>query len=191
MIGTKQTPDITGEVQPLLDFLQQQVNDNTDVETAEIDSAIVAATAAINSHSDVKAGEVTTHVNDKTTALTAHVTSKKAELAAEALTNKDEIKAYIAAQLAALNMSPIRSIQRGSAVLYNGNTVIANISAVDMAKTTISISNAIGAHDQSQGLNLSAGGYLMSSTQIRLLCANFSNNTEVPTTVYWEAVEYV
>lgn len=169
---------------------RDSINGNTDNEVAAAKTLVTSEHTTTKNVVTSARDNVKTHVSDELSA----------GFAAKTLTDtadKDEIKAYINSQLAALSLSPVKSIQRGSVSLsYAQNRVHVVISAVDMAKSTINISCASGfttkGGNNNAAYGFDAGAYFSGSTGVYVQAGgDDASGFHTPCVAYWEVIEYV
>ena len=107
--------------------------------------------------------------------------------------------------MAVLGTQVIKSIQRGNVTLGNTGTTSVTITAVDISKSMLNISNANGARggkansttpsqdSVSYGAAIVAGGNLASSTSVFIRAGTglgSSSAVAADCTAYWEVIEY-
>tara|TARA_B100000927_G_scaffold284892_1_gene274346 strand:- start:599 stop:925 length:327 start_codon:yes stop_codon:yes gene_type:complete len=108
--------------------------------------------------------------------------------------------------MAVLGTQVIKSIQRGNATLNPGGSTTATITAVDLAKSFVSVSSANGfksgkpnntspsSDSVSYGAGTSFGGSLTGTTSLYLVSGTGPGSSSVnsgPGVAYWEVIEYV
>jgi hypothetical protein len=171
-----------------------------------IKKLLAAQQVAINANVDSKTTAVSANVDAKTVETKAHVTTKNtdaknavvalvsaendatqasvASVADSALTNQqliDTVNANTNAKLAALSLSPVKTIQRGiNSPVDDGNVTI---SAVDVSKSICNLTSSGG--ERNYGLRMK----LVDSTTVFI--ESRTNSAANNGYCYWEIIEYV